>query len=165
MAPHSSNYISGIEPFYIGDVLIDPPILQAPMAGFTNYAFRQIVHGFGGTGLQAPEMVHARGFVNMDEHKGEHPERLWGVQDEFRPLAGQIWDNDEEAMAEVARQLAHGYKVSIVDINFGCPVKRVTERAKSGSYLRSDPDKLGKIIEQVVNACAPIPVTAKIRLG
>ncbi|HCP84048.1 MAG TPA: hypothetical protein DIT88_06555, partial [Planctomycetaceae bacterium] len=95
MAPHSSNYISGIEPFYIGDVLIDPPILQAPMAGFTNYAFRQIVHGFGGTGLQATEMVHARGFVYMDEHKGEHPERLWGVQDEFRPLAVQIWDNDE----------------------------------------------------------------------
>tara|TARA_Y100001934_G_scaffold139438_2_gene168233 strand:+ start:1030 stop:2073 length:1044 start_codon:yes stop_codon:yes gene_type:complete len=165
MAPHSSNYISGIEPFYIGDVLIDPPILQAPMAGFTNYAFRQIVHGFGGTGLQATEMVHARGFVYMDEHKGEHPERLWGVQDEFRPLAVQIWDNDEEAMAEVARQLAHGYKVSIVDINFGCPVKRVTERAKSGSYLLSEPDKMGKIIEKVVNACAPVPVTAKIRLG
>ncbi len=153
------------EPFYIGDILIDPPILQAPMAGFTNFAFRQMVHEFGGAGLQATEMVHARGFVWMDQNKAEHPERLWGVRDEFRPLQVQIWDNQPDAMAKVGRRLVEDYKVSIVDINFGCPVKQVTERAHSGSYLLREPDRMGRIIETVVEACAPTPVTAKIRLG
>ena len=151
--------------FSIGDCLIDPPLLQAPMAGFTNYAFRQIVREFGGVGLQATEMVHARGFVWMEQNKAEHPARLWGVKEESRPLAVQIWDNDPTAMAIVGRRLSKEYNVSIVDINFGCPVRKVTERAKSGSYLLSDPDQVGKIIETVVEACAPTPVTAKIRLG
>ena len=56
------------EPFFIGSLKVDPPILQAPMAGFTNYAFRQIVREFGGAGLLATEMVNARGFVWLDAH-------------------------------------------------------------------------------------------------
>ena len=120
-------------PFYIGPLKIDPPILQAPMAGFTNYAFRQIVRGFGGTGLLATEMVNARGFVWLDENEAEHPDRLWGVMDEPRPLAVQIWDNQPETLAKVGRRLANEYKVSVVDINFGCPVKQVTEKARNGS--------------------------------
>ena len=58
-------------PFYIGPLKIDPPILQAPMAGFTNYAFRQMVREFGGAGLLATEMVNARGFVWLDQHPAE----------------------------------------------------------------------------------------------
>lgn len=152
-------------PFYIGPLLVDPPILQAPMAGFTNYAFRQIVREFGGAGLLATEMVNARGFVWLDEQEAEHPDRLWGVADEPRPLAVQIWDNDPPTLAKVARRLAHEYRVSVVDINFGCPVRQVTQKAHSGSYLLSFPERMGAIIEQVVAAAAPTPVTAKIRLG
>lgn len=135
------------------------------MAGFTNYAFRHIVRQYGGSGLQATEMINAKGFVWLDEQEAEHPDRLWGVADEPRPLAVQIWDNDPEIMAKVGSRLVSEYGVSVVDINFGCPVKRVTSRAKSGSYLLSVPDQMGRIIEQVVKACAPTPVTAKIRLG
>ncbi len=156
---------SKIRPIQIGDVTVDPPVLQAPMAGFTNYAFRQIVREYGGAGLQATEMVHARGFAWLDEHGAEHPDRLWGVRDEPRPLAVQIWDNQPDVMARVGRRLVDEYGVSIVDINFGCPVRQVTEKAKSGSYLLKFPDRMGRIIEQVVQACAPTPVTAKIRLG
>jgi len=152
-------------PFFIGPLKIDPPILQAPMAGFTNYAFRQIVREFGGVGLLATEMVNARGFVWLDENEAEHPDRLWGVQDEPRPLAVQIWDNQPETMAKVGARLAHEYRVSVVDINFGCPVRQVTQKAHSGSYLLSQPERMGQIIEHVVAACAPTPVTAKIRLG
>ena len=153
------------KPFYIGSLKIDPPILQAPMAGFTNYAFRQIVREFGGTGLLATEMVNARGFVWLDENEAEHPDRLWGVMDEARPLAVQIWDNDPPTLAKVGARLAHEYRVSVVDINFGCPVRQVTEKAHSGSYLLKHPERMGQIIEQVVRASAPTPVTAKIRLG
>ena len=155
----------GPAPLRIGPVVVDPPILQAPMAGFTNYAYRQVVRDFGGSGLQATEMVHARGFLEIDHRRSEYPERLWGVEDEPRPLAVQIWDNDPVALADVGARLAHELKVSVVDINFGCPVKLVTERAKSGSYLLKCPDRVGEIVERVSKACAPTPVTAKIRLG
>ena len=161
----STDSLPEVKPLQIGDVVVDPPILQAPMAGFTNYAFRQIVREYGGSGLQATEMVNARGFVWLDENEAEHPDRLWGVRDEARPLAVQIWDNQPDTMAKVGRRLAEDYRVSVVDINFGCPVKQVTERAKSGSYLLRVPDQMGRIIEEVVRACAPTPVTAKIRLG
>ena len=87
------------------------------------------------------------------------------MKDEPRPLAVQIWDNDPATLAEVGAKLAHEFKVSVVDINFGCPVKQVTEKAHSGSYLLRYPDRVGAIVERVVAACAPTPVTAKIRLG
>jgi tRNA-dihydrouridine synthase B len=154
-----------VAPIHIGPVLVDPPVLQAPMAGFTNYAFRQIVREFGGAGMMATEMVNARGFVWQDQQQATHPDRLWGVRDEPRPLAVQIWDNDPDTLAQVGSRLAHDYRVSIVDINFGCPVRQVTEKAQSGSYLLKFPDRMGAIIERVVAACRPTPVTAKIRLG
>ncbi|MEA1950079.1 MAG: tRNA-dihydrouridine synthase, partial [Planctomycetota bacterium] len=76
------------------------------MAGFTNYAYRRILRRFGGVGLPATEMVSARGVLEMDA-RGEHaPERLWGVADEPRPLAVQIWDNDPGTLSAVGERLA-----------------------------------------------------------
>jgi tRNA-dihydrouridine synthase len=124
-----------IAALYIGPLKIDPPILQAPMAGYTNYAFRQIVRELGGAGLLATEMVNAKGFVWLTEQAAENPDRLWGVKEEPRPLAVQMWDNDPATLAKVGARLAHEYKVSIVDINFGCPVRDVVQKAHSGSYL------------------------------
>jgi tRNA-dihydrouridine synthase B len=154
-----------VRPLRIGSLVVDPPVLQAPMAGFTNYAFRQIVREFGGAGLQATEMVHAKGFLWLEREEDELPDRLWGVLEEPRPLAVQIWDNDPATLAEVGAKLAHEFRVSVVDINFGCPVKQVTDKAHSGSYLLRFPARVGAIVERVVEACAPTPVTAKIRLG
>ncbi len=153
-----------IEPLYLGDLKVDPPVLQAPMAGFTNFAFRRIVRSFGGVGLLATEMISAEGFVHMKGGIKGSPERLWGVKDEPRPLAVQMWDNDEQTLADVGRRLVDEYGVSVVDLNFGCPVRRVCS-AHSGSYLLGDPARVGLIVERVVRACAPVPVTAKIRLG
>ena len=155
-----------VRPLEIGPLVIDPPLLQAPMAGFTNYAFRQVVRKHGGVGLPATEMFSARGFMQIESHgAGRQPERLWGVLDEPRPLAAQIWDNNPAVMAEVGRRLARDFRVSVVDINFGCPVFEVTEKAHSGSYLLRYPDRVGQIVGAVAKACAPTPVTAKIRLG
>ena len=168
VAPSSTENLGPVprlQPLTIGPVLVDPPVLQAPMAGFTNYAFRQMVREYGGVGLPATEMVNAKGFVWMEKEKDAHPDRLWGVKDEVRPLAVQIWDNDPDTMARVGETLARDYKVSIVDINFGCPVKQVTAKAHSGSYLLRHPERMRAIISRLVEACAPTPVTAKIRLG
>lgn len=152
-------------PLRIGPLVIDPPILQAPMAGFTNYAYRAILRRFGGVGLLATEMVSARGLHHMDARGEGTPERLWGVRDEPRPLAVQIWDNDPATLAEVAGRLVEEYRPSLIDINFGCPVRAVAEKAESGSYLLRDPDRVGAIVARVVAACGATPVTAKIRLG
>jgi len=152
-------------PLTIGSVVVDPPILQAPMAGYTNFAYRQIVREFGGAGLLATEMIAARSALWLETNRGEHPDRLWGVRDEPRPLAVQMWDNDPDNLAQVGRRLAKDFRVSVVDLNFGCPVRQVTEKAHSGSWLLRDPDRVGTIVRRVVEACDGVPVTAKIRLG
>ena len=149
----------------IGTLEIDPPILSAPLAGFSTYAFRQILRRFGGVGLITSEMVSARGFIQIEKRKGDFPDRLWGVKEEPRPLSVQIWDNDPEKLAEVGRRLAHEFAISVVDINFGCPAGDIAEKAESGSFLLRDPQRLGDLVARVVAACTPVPVTAKIRLG
>ena len=154
-----------VAPLAIGPVVVDPPILQAPMAGYTNYAYRQVVREFGGAGLLATEMIAARSAIWLETNRGEHPDRLWGVRDEPRPLAVQMWDNDPDNLAAVGRRLAKDFQVSVVDLNFGCPVRQVTEKAHSGSWLLRDPDRVGTIVRRVVEACDGVPVTAKIRLG
>lgn len=153
------------EPLQIGPVTVDPPVLQAPMAGYTNYAYRAIVRGFGGVGLLCTEMVSARAVLEMGSRGRDLPERLWGVEDEARPLAVQIWDNDPDTLAAVGRRLVDVLDVSAVDLNFGCPVRAVAQKARSGSYLLRYPDRVGEIVSRVVESCRPVPVTAKIRLG
>jgi tRNA-dihydrouridine synthase B len=154
-----------MNPLWIGPLLITPPVLQAPMAGFTNFAYRQIVRRLGGVGLPVTEMISARGFLGRDARGRPLPERLWGVADEPRPLAVQIWDNDPESLAAVGRRLVTEFRASVIDLNFGCPSRDVAEKAESGSYLLRDPEQVGRIVGRVAAACAPTPVTAKIRLG
>ena len=151
--------------FQIGDVTVTPPLLSAPMAGFTTYPFRRMLRLFGGVGLIATEMVSARSFVYLDAAGSEHPSRLWGVAEEDRPLAVQIWDNLPETLAATAKRLVDDYRVSVIDINFGCPAKRIAKYSASGSFLLRDPEKVGNLVQMVAETIAPIPVTAKIRLG
>ena len=149
----------------IGNVVVDPPVLSAPMAGYTNYAHRELLRRLGGVGLIATEMVSARAFVCMGERGEGEPERLWGVMDEPRPLAVQIWDNCPETLEKLAARLAKELKVSVVDLNFGCPAPAIAKRSASGSFLLKDPQKVGDLVARVARACDPTPTTAKIRLG
>lgn len=164
-SPASATPAPAAAPLQIGRVTVDPPVLQAPMAGYTNYAFRQVVREFGGAGLLATEMIAARSAHWLETHRGEHPDRLWGVREEPRPLAVQMWDNDPDNLATVGGRLARDFQVSVVDLNFGCPVRQVTEKAHSGSWLLRDPARVAAIVRRVVDACGDTPVTAKIRLG
>src|ERR1700748_939824 len=90
-----------IHPLRIGPLVVDPPIFQAPMAGFTNYVYRQIVREFGGVGLPATEMISAEGFLHQVGGLKGCIERLWGVKNEARPLAVQMWDNNPKTLADV----------------------------------------------------------------
>lgn len=149
----------------IGDLSVSPPVLSAPMAGYTNYAYRELLRRLGGVGLIATEMVSARAFAYMGERGDEQPARLWGVENEPRPLAVQIWDNCPETLEELATTLAHKFDVSVIDLNFGCPAPAIAKRSASGSFLLRNPDKVGELVGRVARACAPKPATAKIRLG
>jgi len=149
----------------IGNVVVSPPVLSAPMAGYTNFAHRELLRYLGGVGLIATEMVSARAFVCMEARGDGEPPRLWGVAEEPRPLAVQIWDNTPETLEELARRLAKELNVSVVDLNFGCPAPAIAKRSASGSYLLRDPAKVGELVGRVARICAPTPVTAKIRLG
>lgn len=133
------------------------------MAGFTNYAFRQVVRRHGGVGLPATEMFSARGFLEIDSRYDRAPDRLWGVLEEPRPLATQIWDNNPDVMAEVGRRLARVPRERR-RYQFRLPRDGGDPEVHSGSYLLRFPDRIGQIVSAVAKACAPTPVTAKIRL-
>ena len=163
--PSDDCYDPDRKPMQIGPVTVEPPVLSAPMAGFTNLAYREILRQFGGVGLIATEMVSARSFVYTEARGEDAPSRLWGICDEARPLAVQIWDNQPETLAYFAGILARDYRPSVIDLNFGCPAPAIAKNSASGSWLLKTPDKVGDIVGQVVRAAAPVPVTAKIRLG
>ena len=163
--PPRADAVPTVRPLWIGPLRIDPPVLQAPMAGFTNWAFRQMVRQLGGAGLLAAEMVSARSLFHRNARGQGDCDRLWGVREEPRPLAVQVWDNDPGLLASVAARLVEEYRPSVIDINFGCPVRDVSEKAQSGSYLLRYPERIGAIVARVAAACSPTPVTSKIRLG
>ncbi|MDR1485390.1 MAG: tRNA-dihydrouridine synthase [Planctomycetaceae bacterium] len=139
-------------------------ILSAPMAGFTNYAFRELVRNFGGVDIIETEMVSARSFVELELRSCEFPLRLWGVRGEPK-TAVQIWDNSPDMLAEFARRLVNDFCVCGIDLNFGCPARQIAGKSESGSYLLRFPDRIGDIVSRVVAAAGKIQVTAKIRLG
>lgn len=147
-------------PLRIGSLELETPVLQAPIAGFTDLVFRRIVREFGGCGLIYTEMVSAGGWVRGNIP----PERLVGVEDEPRPLGVQLWDREPEMVEEAARRLAD-LDISVIDLNFGCPKKRIMGKQGSGAQLLRDPSTIGRMVEATKRGAGEIPVTAKIRLG
>jgi tRNA-dihydrouridine synthase B len=111
------------------------------------------------------EMVSARAVIELERRGSRQADRLWGLADEARPLGVQIWDNDPGTLAAVARRLVDRFAPSVIDLNFGCPAPEVTEKAGSGAHLLDKPERIERIVARVADACRPVPVTAKIRLG
>jgi len=145
-------------------------LYSAPMAGYTNYAYRELLRLFGGVDLIFTEMVSARSFAELEIRDLEPPSRLWGIREEPHPLAVQIWDNDPDTLAHFAHKLAFDFKVSHIDLNFGCPAKQIAGKSASGAYLLQFPERIGDIVRKVATAAktpdgTALPVTAKIRLG
>lgn len=156
----NSLALSAPAPLRLGSFTLETPILSAPVAGFTDLIFRGIVRDFGGCGLIYTEMVSAGGWLKME---GE-PGRLRGVREEARPLGVQLWDREPEPLAEGARRL-QDYGVSVIDLNFGCPKRRIMGKQGAGAKLLRDPATVGKLVAATVSGAGDTPVTAKIRLG
>jgi tRNA-dihydrouridine synthase B len=144
----------------IGPVKLESPVLAAPIAGFTDLIFRSLVRHFGGCGLIFTEMVSAGGWIDGKMP----PHRLRGVESEARPLGVQLWDREERMIEEAARRLVD-LGVSVIDLNFGCPKKRIMGKHAAGAALLRDPATVGRLVAAAVRGAGSVPVTGKIRLG
>src|SRR5512143_3326840 len=144
--------------FKIRDVIIDPPLVLAPVAGHTDSLFRQAIKGLGGCGLVVSELVSTEG---MTRHQGRS-EHLTHFEESERPVSIQIFGSDSARMAESAA-MVESMGADIVDINLGCPVKKVV-RQGGGSNLLRDLPLLGKIFKAVRKG-TKAPLTVKIRSG
>lgn len=145
--------------FKIGNIEIKNNVVLAPMAGICNSAFRRIVKEFG-AGLIYAEMVSDKAIV----YENEKTKKMLYMTDEERPISQQIFGSDVESFVNAAKIVYKEMKPDIIDINMGCPVPKVAVSAQAGAALLKNPEKVGEIVKQVVNA-VPIPVTVKIRSG
>jgi tRNA-dihydrouridine synthase B len=147
----------------IGGVEIRPATVLAPMAGITDTVFRRLIRGLGGCGLIMTEFTSSHGIVNAMRAGGRGPTlRYLAFQPEEHPISAQLFGADPEVLAEAARQCeALGF--DLVDINLGCPAKKVC-RSNGGSGLLRDL-KLVERIFRAVRAAIQIPLTAKARAG
>ena len=143
--------------FTLGTTSMTPPIALAPMAGITDRPFRDLVRSFG-AGLMVSEMVASQEMVQSKPGVRERAELSADVENTSVQLAGR----EAHWMAEAARQVADR-GARIIDINMGCPAKKVTN-GYSGSALLKTPDHALRLIEAVVDA-VDVPVTLKTRLG
>ncbi len=142
---------------YIGPVHLDEPVILAPMSGITDAPFRRLVRRLGG-GMVVSEMIASKSAILKTRRSRRMAERLPGDGPHVVQLAGC----DPAVMAEAAR-LNHDLGADVIDINMGCPVKKVVNDA-AGSALMRDLKKAARIIEATVEA-VPIPVTLKMRTG
>ena len=141
----------------LGNQVVDPPVLLAPLAGITDVPFRNLVQCFG-AGLVVSEMVASHEMVQNKPGVRERAELGFGIGNTSVQIAGC----ETHWMAEAARMIeANG--AQIIDINMGCPAKKVTS-GQSGSSLMRTPDFAIELVEAVVKA-TNLDVTLKMRLG
>jgi len=144
-------------PWWIGAVRIPTRLVLAPMAGVSVQAFRRQGRRFG-AGLVCSEMVSCAGI----EHRNERTLGYLRVGADEHPLAIQIFGSEPATMAEAAR-MVEAAGADVVDINFGCPVRKVTKTG-AGATLLEDPARAAAIVEAVADA-VDIPVSVKMRRG
>jgi nifR3 family TIM-barrel protein len=146
-------------PVAIGPIRVWPPVVLAPMAGVTNPPFRTLCRQFG-AGLYVSEMITARALVEGN------PKTLllasFAPDETVRSL--QLYGVDPHYVGEAVRRLVGEGKVDHVDMNFGCPVRKVTSRG-GGSAIPLKPRLLQGIVRAAVEAAGAVPVTIKFRIG
>ncbi len=141
----------------IGPVTLDDPVILAPMSGVTDMPFRRLVKGFG-AGLVVSEMIASQAMIRETRQSMKMASNCG----EERPMAVQLAGCEPEVMADAAR-LNRDRGAAIIDINFGCPVKKIVNK-QAGSALMRDERRAAKILEATVKA-VDLPVTLKMRTG
>jgi tRNA-dihydrouridine synthase B len=135
------------------------PLYLAPMAGVSDKIFRQLCKEYGADVLTT-EFVSAEGIFRRNARTREYLD----FDEIERPIGVQLFGADAQHMAEAACQVVDWVRPDFIDLNFGCPVNKVVSR-NGGSALLKDCPTLASVATAVVRAVAPVPVTAKIRIG
>lgn len=146
-------------PLTIGPIQVDPPVVLAPMAGVTNAPFRRLCREFG-AGLYVSEMIGARGLVE----KNEKTLALARFDEDETPRSIQLYGTDPGSLGEAVAYLVSERGVDHIDMNFGCPMGKVT-RHGGGAALPWKTDLFRSIVAAAVSNAGEVPVTVKFRKG
>jgi len=144
--------------FQLGRLSLKSNLFLSPLAGYTNLPFRLTLRELGGLDLATTDLVNARSLLE----KNPKAFKLIETCPADRPLAVQLFGAVPEEMRDAA-QLLESLGISAVDINMGCPVRKVC-RVGGGSAMMTELDKTARLVRGMVEA-VKIPVTAKMRLG
>ena len=145
--------------FSISNVDISPATVLAPMAGVTDTVFRRFIRNLGGCGLIMTEFTSADGVLRKKDQKAK---RYLHFYEDEHPISAQLFGSNPEVMAEAAK-MVEGLGFDIVDLNLGCPAKKVV-KCNGGSGLLRDLPAIGKIFD-AVRKSVTIPFTVKFRAG
>jgi len=135
------------------------PLYLAPMAGVTDTIFRRLCKELGAD-VVVTEFVSAEGIFRRNERTLEYLD----FEESERPLGVQLFGADPDHLGEAARHVVDWKRPDFIDLNFGCPVNKIVSK-QGGSALLRDCPLLERVASAVVKAVAPVPVTAKIRIG
>ncbi len=150
---------SALKPINLGDgVTIDNPVILAPMSGVTDLPFRRLAKRLG-TGMVVSEMIASWAMVR----ENRNTLRMAALDEGGGPRAIQLAGCEPAAMAEAAR-ISADLGAEVIDINFGCPVRKVAMGQQAGSALMRDETAAAQILEATVKAVS-VPVTLKMRMG
>src|SRR5882724_1176672 len=144
--------------FHIGGVLIDPPLALAPMAEVTDTYYRSLIKELGGAGLVVSEFVSSEGLTRQNARSHQ----MLAFNENERPVAIQIYGGDPDRMDDAAA-IVEAEGVDIVDVNMGCPVRKVVNSG-AGSALLKDFDRAARVVDNIKRR-VKIPVTVKVRKG
>jgi len=148
-----------IAPVRIGPIVVDPPVVLAPMAGITNAPFRRLCRRFG-AGLYVSEMITARALVEGSAKT----RRLAEFAPDEKPRSLQLYGVDPHYVGEAVAWLVGEGRVDHLDMNFGCPVPKVTRRG-GGAAIPLKRNLLRAIVRAAVTHAGDVPVTIKFRIG
>jgi nifR3 family TIM-barrel protein len=151
--------MNSFPPLRIGPITSTTPVVLAPMAGITNSPFRRLCRSYG-SGLYVSEMITTRALVERD------PETMKLIEfaPDETPRSLQLYGVDPTVVREAVTMLVAEDRADHIDLNFGCPVPKVTRRG-GGSALPWKRDLLRAVLRAAVRAAGPVPVTMKMRMG
>jgi nifR3 family TIM-barrel protein len=145
----------------VGPIEVSPPVVLAPMAGITNAPFRRLCRSFGTAGgLYVSEMITARGLVE----RNDRTLRMARFADDEPVRSIQLYGTDPRTVGEAVRLLTDSEGADHVDLNFGCPVAKVTRKG-GGAALPVRRALFAAIVRAAVSAAGAVPVTVKMRIG
>jgi nifR3 family TIM-barrel protein len=147
-----------IKPLQIGELTIGMPVMLAPMAGYTNMALRSLCLEYG-SGLVMTEVISTQA-INYNSKRTFH---MLETGDNEHPVGAHIYGHDPEAMARAAVIIEKLGRFDFIDINCGCPVKKLVAKG-NGAALMADPDLIRNIVSSISDVVS-LPVTVKTRIG